>query len=155
LLKVKNVDLVKGIIHVPGEISKNKKFRMLPVADAFLGELREYLHGKNPEWYLCSSGFKPGPTYIFPTRIAERFREIALKLSLPDTVYFYSLKDTCADRLVEGGFSVKTIRDLFGHSSIAITDEYLRSFNVQAFDQLRKEFPPFITNRRVPALKIV
>jgi len=53
------------------------------------------------------------------------------------------LKDTCADRLIEAGFSTKTLMDLFGHSDIATTDHYLRGINTIVDKRLLAEFPEF------------
>jgi integrase len=143
-LKIKNIDLEKGIIEIPAEISKNKRQRKIPIAKLFLNELKSYLPGKDKDYYLCSKQnnmLLPGKKKIAPTRIAEHFKIIAKHLELPDNVKFYSLKDTCADRLIESGFSAKTIRDLFGHSSIAITNEYLQSRNAIVDTRLVNEFP--------------
>ncbi len=143
LLKIENIDLVKGYITVDGDKSKNKKKRIIPIFGKFLEELKVYLEGYPKDFYLVSKGFKPGISYIYPTRIAEHFREIAIPLNISDTVYFYSLKDTCADRLLDAGFSIKTVRDLFGHSNIAITDEYLKRFRSVVDKRLITEFPEF------------
>lgn len=142
-LRVDNVDLVKGVITVDGDKSKNRKKRIIPIFGKFLEELKIYLEGYPKDFYLVGKGFKPGSSYIYPTRIAEHFREIAIELKIPDTVYFYSLKDTCADRLLDSGFNIKTVRDLFGHSSIAITDEYLKRFRSIVDQKLITHFPEF------------
>lgn len=143
-LKIKHIDLQKGIIEIPAEISKNKRQRKIPIAISFLNELKKYIPGKDTEMYLCTKNngvLMPGYKKIAPTRIAEHFKIIAKQLKLPDYVKFYSLKDTCADRLIESGFSAKTIRDLFGHSSIAVTNEYLQSRNAIVDTRLINEFP--------------
>lgn len=143
-LKIKHIDLQKGIIEIPAEISKNKRQRKIPIAISFLNELKNYIPGKEKEMYLCTKNngaLMPGYKKIAPTRIAEHFKIIAKQLKLPDYVKFYSLKDTCADRLIESGFSAKTIRDLFGHSSIAVTNEYLQSRNAIVDTRLINEFP--------------
>jgi integrase/recombinase XerD len=142
-LKIKHIQVNNKTIVVPPDISKNKRQRNIPVAAHFWNDLEQVISGIDPEYYICSKGFKPGRTKIQSVRISEHFREIAKKIGLPDDVFFYSLKDTVADRLIDAGFSIKLIRDLFGHSDIATTDKYMRKINARALDELRNNFPDF------------
>jgi len=140
-LKVKNINIDKHYIEVPAEVSKNRKQRRVMIADEFIKALEPYIEKFPSEYFICSAGMKPGKTHIYPTRIAEHFREVANRIGLPKDIYFYSLKDTCAERMMEAGFSAQDIRDLFGHSSIAITDNYLQRRNPFQNERLQKNFP--------------
>ncbi len=86
-------------------------------------------------------GLKPAQQYIYPTRIAEHFRDVANQLGISPQVQFYALKDTAADKLIANGFSSKDIRDLFRHSNISITDAYLKKRNLMTNERLIKDFP--------------
>jgi len=142
-LKVKNVNLEEKYIEVPASIAKSKKYRRAPIAEDFLKELKPYLEKYPSEMYLVSGhrGLHPGKLKTFPTRIGEHFRKIADLLGFSKEIQFYSLKDTCAERMIAEGFSTQEVRDLFGHSSIAITDAYLRKRNAYKNDNLSKNFP--------------
>jgi integrase len=140
-LKISDFWLSKGLVVVPASKSKNKKKRIVPIAKPFLEELIRYFKQFPSGYYICSKGLKPGPVFEHSTRIAEHFRIIANQIQIPSEVKFYSLKDTAADRLIDNGFNVKTIRDLFGHSSIAITDTYLKKFRNMIDERLINEFP--------------
>ncbi|MDX9907307.1 MAG: tyrosine-type recombinase/integrase [Bacteroidales bacterium] len=140
-LRVKNINLEKQYIEVPAEIGKSRKQRRVVISDEFLQALEPYIKKYPSEYYICSYGFKPGKNHIYPTRIAEHFREIADRIGLPKEIFFYSLKDTCAERMMEAGYSAQDIRDLFGHSSIAITDNYLKRRNPYQNEKLKKNFP--------------
>ncbi|MEI6576765.1 MAG: site-specific integrase [Bacteroidota bacterium] len=142
-LKVKDIDLERGNITVPPGVSKNKKVRKLSIPDQFIEILKARFENIDPEFYICGRGMKPGPVYSAPTRIAEHFRKIANKLNFPKEIMFYSLKDTVADRLIEAGFSARTLRDLFGHHDLSVTDNYLRGINSKGDKRLRSEFPDF------------
>ncbi len=142
-LKVSDVDLERGCITIPPAISKNKKTRKQSIANEFMEILKLRFVDLKPEWYICGRGMKPGPEYAAPTRIAERFRVIADALGFPKNLYFYSLKDTVADRLIEAGFSARTLRDLFGHHDLSVTDNYLRGVNAKGDKRLVEEFPKF------------
>jgi len=120
---------------------KTRKKRIIPIAKPFLKILIEYFKNYPSGYFICSKNLKPGDIFEHSTRIAEKFRDIAHQLKIPPEVKFYSLKDTAADRLLENGFSPKTIRDLFGHSSIAITDAYLKKFRNIIDERLINEFP--------------
>ena len=140
-LKISDFWLSKGLVVVQGSKSKNKKKRIIPIAKPFLEILKEYFKNLPSGFYICSKGLKPGAVFEHSTRIAEHFREIANQLKIPSEVKFYSLKDTAADRLIGHGFSPKTIRDLFGHSSIAVIDAYLKKFRNMIDERLINEFP--------------
>lgn len=140
-LKVKDVHLDKGFIHISGQMSKNKQIGIIPIPLFFLEELKLYLEKEKPDYFLCGHGLVPGPRKTFPTRIAERFREIANHLGISKEVVFYALKDTAADKLIANGFSSKDIRDLFRHSNISVTDTYLKKRNLMVNDRLITDFP--------------
>jgi integrase len=142
-LKIKNINFEEKYIEVPATIAKSKKYRRAPIAEDFLKELKPYLEKYPSEYYLVSGhrALHPGKLKTFPTRIGEHFRKIADLLGFPKEIQFYSLKDTCAERMLAEGYTTQDIRDLFGHSSIAITDAYLRKRNAYKNDNLQKNFP--------------
>ncbi len=141
-LKVSDFWLSKGIVIVPASKSKNKKKRIVPIAIPFLNMLKSYFNNLPSGYYICSKGLHPGVAFEHSTRIAEHFRKIANQMQIPEEVKFYCLKDTAADRLLESGFTSKTIRDLFGHSSIAATDAYLKKIRNTIDEKLINNFPP-------------
>jgi len=143
-LKVQDINLRKGLIYISGSQTKNKKIGVIPIVDDFRKLLENYLIDYPDTHYICGTGLKPGLKQTSPTRIAGRFRVIAKKLGIPDEVKIYALKDTAADKLIQGGFDAKIIRDLFRHSNIAVTNEYLKKFNPNISERLVKDFPsPF------------
>lgn len=140
-LKISDFNIPKGVVIVPARKSKNKKKRIVPIAIPFLKLLKEYFDKLPGSYYICSKGLKPGMLFEHSTRIAEHYRNIAIQLHIPSEVKFYCLKDTAADRLLDCGFTTKTIRDLFGHSSIAATDAYLKKFRNSIDEKLIHNFP--------------
>ena len=143
-LRIGDFFLEKGIAIVPASSAKVREQRIIPIATPFLIVLKDYF-SKYPSGYrICSQKFCPGEIEIAPTRMAEHFRVIADHLNIAKDVYFYCLKDTAADRLLDAGFTTKTIRDLFGHSNIAITDKYLKKIRTTIDRKLIDKFPdPF------------
>ena len=143
-LKIGDFFLDKGIAIVPASSAKVREQRIIPIATPFLIILKDYFAKYPTGYHVCSQKFCPGEIEIAPTRLAEHFRIIADHLNIAKDVYFYCLKDTAADRLLDAGFTTKTIRDLFGHSNIAVTDKYLKKIRTSIDRKLIDQFPdPF------------
>lgn len=141
-LKVSFIDKEQRQIKMPGSQTKNKKNGVIPVPNVFWPLLEAFIKDKPGSYFVCSKEFKPGVTSVQPTRIADRFRLIAREIGLPEYVKFYSLKDTAAERLDQNNVGLRTIRDLFRHSNIAVTDAYMRGFRNRELEGLRESFPP-------------
>lgn len=140
-LKFTDFNLNHGVAIVSAANAKTHTKRIIPIAGKLAPLLKEQ-KAKYPEhYYICSKKQVPGIVQDYPTRIAERFREIANRLEIPTEVQFYALKDLAADKLISNGFSAKTIRDLFGHSSIAVTDAYLKRVRGNFDERLIEGFP--------------
>ena len=58
-----------------------------------------------------------------PRTMQNRFSAILKKERLP-SVHFHSLRHAFATRAVEVGFDIKTLSEILGHSSTAVTDKY-------------------------------
>lgn len=142
-LKTKHIDFSNHCITVPSEVAKNKRERRPPVYSELHTLLINHLKNIPGDYYIVSTGMKPGLTKISPSRIADRFRTIADKLKFSKELQFYSLKDTCADRLISAGYDVRVIRDLFDHTNIGVTDNYLRGRANKNLERLKTDFPQF------------
>lgn len=64
--------------------------------------------------------------------INKVYRRVAAELGLPYQLTTHSMRKTFAMLLLNGGASIKVVKDALGHSSIAVTDSYLRTFNDEA-----------------------
>jgi integrase len=137
--RVQDISAERRQISIPA--GKGNQARVTPIPDAFLQELLTYLEGYPGGYFVCSAYMKPGTVQRWPTRIAERFKRIRARLGLPADLKFYSLKDTVADRLLAAGYSVQEVRDLFGHSSVAVTDAYIKRMGYKHLEVLRRNFP--------------
>lgn len=142
-LKISDININGEFIRVPAGSAKSKKARVVPLSAQMANELKNFISNYPSGYFVCSDNFKPGSTKIWPTRLAERFREIANELGFPQEVKFYGLKDTAAERLINAGFNIKDIRDLFGHENIATTDAYMKRFTMQINPRLKTNFPEF------------
>jgi len=111
---------------IPGSISKGKKDGYVPVSDAFLNMFTE------------SKGLIFGTSRNVYT---TKFLALKRKLKLPEACNLYSIKATRAVHLAEDGVSPYSIQQLFRHSSLDMTQKYLRdlglSLNREAADKVR------------------
>ena len=140
LLKIKYFDIAGGKICIPSHISKNKKQSIINIPEAFIEDLIKLnLTEINQEYFLFSKHLIPGDFYIAPTRLAERFRKIADEIGLSRRLY--DLKHTGAGLAVKNGANIKDMMYHLRHSSIEITDLYLRAFSSETSREFIKNFP--------------
>lgn len=100
---------------------KGGKDRNIPIPAAALEILRDWIGGLTAgPMFENSKGFTVG-IGTFEWRMA-RLGQIA---GMPHKLKPHTLRHTFAVRLIEKGAGIHEVRDLLGHSSVAITDVYL------------------------------
>jgi integrase len=102
-------------ILIPGDISKNRKHAYIPASNY----IQERYKGKG---------------LIFGTSVnffSGKFLELKRKLKLSDDYDLYSIKATRAVHLANDGASPYSIMQLFRHSSLEMTQRYLRGLGLQ------------------------
>ncbi|MFN3380320.1 MAG: tyrosine-type recombinase/integrase [Runella zeae] len=128
-LTVTNVDLYARVITIQGTISKNRKNESVPINLTLFG-LLSFLDGK--------MGFLFGKNLVVGSRLKcqenepyNRHAAALLACGLNGLGYsLYSWKHTGAVRAYQSGVDIKKLQRLLRHSSLTITDIYLRSLNV-------------------------
>jgi len=139
-LKLKNIDLHTGKINIPSEVSKNKKQAIVRIAEPLIIELKKLKWDEmDSEYYMLSKNLLPGDQYIFPTRLAERYRKVADKLGLKRRLY--DLKHTGAGMAIKNGANVKDLQLHMRHSTVGITDGYLEAMFGETSEEFIKNFP--------------
>lgn len=140
-LKIKDFDLVNCKIYVSGFSSKNKKNAVIMIAPDLESYLKKFeLDQLDPDLFLFSNKLLPGPNQIFPTRLAERFKKVAKELNIKRNLY--DLKHTGAGTLLQEGANPKDIQLHLRHSSLEMTDIYLRRFQSQPSKDFYSKFKP-------------
>lgn len=94
-----------------------------------------------PLFHLVGHGGVPHRDRQWPTRMAERFAAIRTIVGLPEHVQLYGFKDLAAMRMLEAGFTPADVRDHFDHSSLDITDKYLKRRIGVVNSGIRDRFP--------------
>jgi integrase len=104
----------RKLLFIPAHISKNKKDDYVPLTD-----------------YVLKNYTTPGR--LFPRSInfyGQKFRKVKKALRLDDDFTLYSIKATRAIHLAQDGADPYTIMNLFRHSGLDITMNYLRDLGV-------------------------
>ncbi|MBR7962800.1 site-specific integrase [Burkholderia vietnamiensis] len=116
------VDFERACFRLDGAHTKSGKRRLVPLNDIALSALR----GQR-EWV---ERFCPGSPWVFSTELGrpvfglqKGFRAACERAGIAD-FRLHDLRHTFASWLVMGGVSLYVVRDLLGHSSIAVTERY-------------------------------
>ena len=131
LLKCRDVNLEKQLVHVSEDIAKNdnESFRTIPTAAMPLFRRLDLSH---PEWFLFgghhgdAKNFTPGRTPTTNKKIWHYWdRFVKDKCNLGDGVSFYSLKDTGITKALSKGVALNHVQQQADHSSPSITGIYV------------------------------
>lgn len=138
LLKYGDLHTDLGFIEMRDEISKNGKTEKVVIPEQLLPVLRK-LHGKVNEYIFTS--IKSNGEPIGVNTLYERFKKVLQDLEIKGRYSFYSWKHTGAVMAVEAGINIKHLQLQLRHSSLEITDEYLKNMRVLDSDDLKHKFP--------------
>lgn len=130
MLRVKHVDTVGKYILVPGEISKNRKTESTPIIQPLL-TLIDLAHHR-PNDYLFGAALTPGKGTCSENTPYNWHVEALEAVGLKDQGYtLYSWKHTGAVNAYLSGVGIKQLQSLLRHSSVQITDIYLKSLGLR------------------------
>lgn len=154
-LRLKNIDLDQKLLTV---IGKGDKERTVPMSD-FLRDLLK----RGMEGTIKKDPVEAGPFLFASPRdpqkpIHPHFLETWVKraavwggLENPEDLTVHVLRHTFGTQLAESGASVYEIRDLMGHSSIMVSENYVKLASTTARQAHRRAFGGGL---RVHALKL-
>ncbi len=139
-LKEKDVEWSLKQIRVLG---KGNKERLIPVSEALLDTLRDYIKAKheleqfNPVYLLnLASGQPLYAGYIY--RTVKKYLSSATTLHKKSP---HVLRHTFATHLLNNGANIQAIKDLLGHSSLAATQVYTHN-NIAKLKEIHKQNHP-------------
>jgi len=140
-MKIKDLDLVAGTVRVTRERAKNHRERIVTIPLQLLQELRSYnLQSYNRDFYVFGRGGMPGPHYIGKNKLNYKFNKIRKKLNMPREYKFYSWKHTAAVELDESKIPLIDISRHYGHTSISITNEYMKNKKAGVSTAIRDKY---------------
>jgi len=123
--RLEHIDEDEKFIRVTG---KGNKTRIIPVGEAALSCLQNYLNIERPELvssktsshaFLSVRGGK-----LSPERVREIVKTRAKEAGIQQNVYPHLLRHSFATHLLEGGADLRVIQELLGHADIATTQIY-------------------------------
>ena len=143
-LKGQEIDPVQGMVTV---IGKGDKERSVPITQPIIDLLKTYLGNpeRTPEesqsLFLFPSPRDPNKP-IHPAYLETWVKKAAhwAGFKAPDEISVHVLRHSFGTQLAEAGASVYEIRDLMGHSSILVSESYVKLASTQARDTHRKAF---------------
>ena len=139
-LKVRDLDLNEGLVTV---IGKGDKERTVPMTEALKELLKRYLANRPQDsgLYLFpspSTATKPIHVDYLETWVKKAAQWA--KLENPEELTVHVLRHSFGTQLAESGASVYEIRDLMGHSSIMVSENYVKLTSTRARSAHRKAF---------------
>jgi integrase len=139
-LRPEDVDVVLGLVSVRAGYAKNGEGRTVPMTDS----LREVLRR------LVQEAEANGSSYLFRNCHGEPYRSIrtgfehAVQRAGIKDFHFHDLRHTFASRLVMAGVDIRTVQELMGHKTIAMTLRYSHlspDHKRKAMEALENKFP--------------
>ncbi len=122
-LRWEHVDLKEGMALIWR--SKANKSRRVPIKPEVVRLLKE--RAKDRGWVWPS---KRGEGHVSERAIHYRVRKIGERIGVPD-LHPHVLRHTVATLMLTKGVSPAVVRDLLGHSTLAITDVYSHAYPKQ------------------------
>lgn len=143
LLTLRETDIAWGmrLIRV---IGKGDKERMIPISEALVDDLRDYIAAKKKNLEKCDREYLlvlPGGKRIYAGYI---YRTVKAHLSQVTTQQKRSphvLRHTFATQLLNNGANIQAIKDLLGHSSLAATQVYTHT-DIERLKEIHKTSHP-------------
>ncbi len=139
-LRTRDLDLAQGLVTV---IGKGDKERTVPMTETLKELLKRYLanQDKPQSPYLFASP-RSAQKPIHPDYLESWVKKAAkwAHLENPDELTVHVLRHSFGTQLAESGASVYEIRDLMGHSSIMVSENYVKLASTKARSAHQKAF---------------
>lgn len=130
-LRVSDIDFVTKSIFINGETSKSKKSRKIPIHPTLSLYLKDYLRekdkrGSSCEYLIISSNRDTKLTEHGIKHWVERYKKLS-KVKF----HIHRFRHTFACVLAKNHADITSIKNVLGHSSILMTERYLRSIGTE------------------------
>jgi integrase len=133
-MRVHMIDLRRGMIHIPGEISKNKKGEHITIPSQVIPYLSELI---SDQWhvndYIFGQNMRPHPDIMIGSNtMLNRHNSIVnalvkdKKLRSAKGITLYSWKDTGGMALIKSGVDAYTLMRQMRHQDLETTQKYLK-----------------------------
>jgi integrase len=141
-IKLEYIDLDEATITIPAEIAKNKKTQKIVIPDSLIPVVYDLeLHKYNHNCYLFTKKGIPGDSMVGINHMNYRHSKFLKEKGFSDKYSIYSWKGTGAVAAVKAGVNLKELKEQLRHSSLDMTDKYLKKQGFIEMDDIRRNFP--------------
>lgn len=143
-LKIGDIDFGRSTIRVRVENAKTNVTRIVSIPNVFMKVLRKtyQLHTFNREHYVIGRKGKPGPDPVSYNNMSNRWVAFRRALGMPEEYKMYSWKHTGNGRAADvAKIPMRDLQDQNGHTTIQMTEKYLKNINGIRSDKIINEFP--------------
>jgi site-specific recombinase XerD len=126
-LKVKDVDLDRGMVHV--RQGKGRKDRYVPLGQMLKRGMLQYLEAESPKEHLFTG--KDHRSQLSRQGVQWVVKEARQKARILKPLCVHTLRHSYATHLLEDGLDILSIKDLLGHEAIETTLIYLHIAQVR------------------------
>ena len=140
LLKVMHFEIDDWRVNIPPHISKTARNEYVMIPQVFRAEVLQFVQGKRPGDYLFP-GLRDPSKPIGTNTFMGRFRRELNLLGYGKGYSLYSWKNTGALACIKAGIHVKYLQLQLRHSSLEMTDRYLKRMGIQDMGTLVDDYP--------------
>ena len=142
-LRVHQVDLAAGVIHLRADQTKNGEAEVVAIPDVMLPHLdADALRRSDPQWYLVGSDFRPGPKPAHRNTYQRHWRTMAEAVRLRAGCQLYSLRDTGIIQLLRDGVDLVDVMRQARHKHVRTTNNYVQHAFPSGVEAVRKKASP-------------
>jgi len=144
-IQIKHINMGNGTIFIPGNTAKNHKDGLVTMPKDLTSLISELnVLSADPDWYLFSTNCMPGKKWHDEKQFRDYWNlHIRKDLGLPDTLKFYSLKDTGITDMIRKYRDPLIARDQARHSDLSITNIYTPSDMMEANQRIKNDTGKF------------
>ncbi|MCX2762311.1 tyrosine-type recombinase/integrase [Aquimarina muelleri] len=130
-LKVRDIDLKKDLIWVSGKISKTKKRDVVPIVPGLKKIILEMnLEEYHPSDYLFGANQTPSTTKMGENYMGKHFKKVKDNFEFDEDHTLYAFKHTAVVNWYEKEKDIRKIQKMCRHSSMLMTERYLKSLGL-------------------------
>ena len=142
-LKIADIHLDEGYIHVTEDESKTHYSRSAALTPQLIKDIRMMIVGAKPSMYLFGHRYKPSAKPIRYNNFREDWNKMRIALGLPDTMQLYSLRDTGINEMLKSGIDPLTVMQHADHHDLSMTTRYANHVDPKLVETISTKAPKF------------
>ncbi|MCK3684205.1 tyrosine-type recombinase/integrase [Maribellus sp. YY47] len=142
-LRIGDIDLGRSVIRIKTENSKTDVARVVSIPEVFKEELLQNhrIDSYPKKYYVIGKKGRPGNDPVSYNNMSDRWVRIRRKLGMPEDYKMYSWKHTGNGRAAIAGIPLRDLQGQNGHSSVQMTERYLKNIIGERSEYIISDFP--------------